>query len=31
MLALTLMVMGAELAFAAFFVSVLRGSHFGRA
>ena len=31
MLALTLMVVGAELAFAAFFVSVLRGSHFGRA
>ncbi len=30
-LALTLMVVGAELAFAAFFVSVLRGSHFGRA
>jgi glycosyltransferase involved in cell wall biosynthesis len=31
MLALTLMVVGAELAFAAFFVSVLRASHFGRA
>lgn len=31
MLALTLMVVGAELVFAAFFVSVLRGSHFGRA
>lgn len=28
MLALTLMVVGAELAFASFFVSVLRGSHF---
>ena len=31
LLALTLMVVGAELAFAAFFVSVLRASHFGRA
>lgn len=31
MLALTLMVVGAELAFASFFVSVLRGTHFGRA
>lgn len=31
MLALTLMVIGAELVFASFFVSVLRGSHFGRA
>lgn len=31
MLALTLMVVGAELGFAAFFVSVLRGRHFGRA
>jgi hypothetical protein len=31
LLALTLMVVGAELAFAAFFVSVLRASHFGKA
>lgn len=31
MLALTLMVVGAEIAFAAFFVSVLRGRHFGKA
>ena len=31
MLALTLMVVGAEFVFASFFVSVLRGSHFGRA
>lgn len=31
MLALTLMVVGAEFVFAAFFVSVLRGPHFGRA
>ncbi|HUG39959.1 MAG TPA: glycosyltransferase family 2 protein [Longimicrobiales bacterium] len=30
MLALTLMVVGAELMFASFFLSVLRGSHFGR-
>ena len=30
MLALTLMVAGAEIGFAAFFLSVLRGSHFGR-
>lgn len=29
-LALTLMVMGAEFVFASFFVSVLRGGHFGR-
>lgn len=31
LLALTLMVVGAEVGFASFFVSVLRGSHFGRA
>lgn len=31
MLALTLMVLGAELVFASFFLSVLRGSEFGRA
>lgn len=31
MLALTLMVVGAELVFAAFFLSVLRGAEFGRA
>ena len=31
MLALTLMVVGAEIVFAAFFLSVLRASHFGRA
>ena len=30
MLALTLMVVGAELVFASFFLSVLRGGHFGR-
>ncbi len=29
-LALTLMVVGAELVFASFFLSVLRGSSFGR-
>ena len=31
MLALTLMVLGAEIVFASFFLSVLRGGHFGRA
>jgi hypothetical protein len=31
MLALTLMVLGAEIVFAAFFLSLLRGSEFGRA
>jgi glycosyltransferase involved in cell wall biosynthesis len=31
MLALTLMVLGAEIVFASFFLSVLRGRHFGRA
>jgi hypothetical protein len=30
MVALTLMVAGAEVVFAAFFLSVLRGSHFSR-
>lgn len=29
-LALTLMVLGAEIVFASFFISVMRGSHFGR-
>jgi hypothetical protein len=31
MLALTLMVLGAEIVFAAFFLTLLRGSGFGRA
>ena len=30
MLALTLMVVGAEIVFASFFLSLLRGSRFGR-